>query len=126
LIVFLQDSHFDYALFCPTRLRAGRSDHTNLNQDEVEQREKCEINRATWIDINRQVALSSSYEISIPIACVQTENANTRTETFTCIEEALNWLRDQSASNSMHVLVTGSLHLVGGVISILDPQLNMA
>uniref|UniRef100_A0A914WLB9 Folylpolyglutamate synthase n=1 Tax=Plectus sambesii TaxID=2011161 RepID=A0A914WLB9_9BILA len=120
LLPYLQKCNFDYALFCPTQVHARvdrRSDQANLNQDEHAQLDKCEQNRKCWTQLQRG---KSSAGV---------------TEVLPCIEDALNWIesRDQHldalkgglSTTNVHVLVTGSLHLVGGVIGLIDPELKM-
>ena len=39
------------------------------------------------------------------------------------VERAVEFLRERSSEDELDVLVTGSLHLVGAVVSVLDPEL---
>jgi hypothetical protein len=105
----LQHCNFDIALFCPTQIYAKvdqHSDQANLNHDKNEQLKRCEENRRVWLHL-----LNNNKTCSI-------------TQVNQCIEDVINWLNVYStkrASDSvLHVLVTGSLHLVGGVLSIID------
>lgn len=43
---------------------------------------------------------------------------------FSSVIEAHEFMENLSNSNQMHVLVTGSLHLVGAFLSVLDPELK--
>jgi hypothetical protein len=54
----------------------------------------------------------------------QPSHMNEKTFVFPSISDAISYV-DQLASNNskeIHVLVTGSFHLVGGVLSFLDPE----
>ena len=42
------------------------------------------------------------------------------THTFTSIEGALAWCETHSEQRSLHVLCTGSLHLLGSVLQVLQ------
>jgi len=58
-------------------------------------------------------------------------SSNRVTAVFPCISSALGWVHtleerlEATPGRKLQVLVTGSLHLVGGVLSILDPELKM-
>ncbi|CAJ0572816.1 unnamed protein product, partial [Mesorhabditis spiculigera] len=103
LLPYLKPLHFDYALFCPTvvsRTQDGKSDMTNFNQN-VEQACKRSIEASeTWTTID----------------------SNTECHTFPCIQSSIRWLEQQHQPGQLDVLVTGSLHLVGGVLSLVDPE----
>ncbi|CAJ0572710.1 unnamed protein product, partial [Mesorhabditis spiculigera] len=103
LLPYLKPLHFDYALFCPTvvsRTQDGKSDMTNFNQN-VEQACKRSIEASeTWTTID----------------------SNTECHTFPCIQSSIRWLEQQHQNGQLDVLVTGSLHLVGGVLSLVDPE----
>uniref|UniRef100_A0A914P0G6 tetrahydrofolate synthase n=1 Tax=Panagrolaimus davidi TaxID=227884 RepID=A0A914P0G6_9BILA len=104
LLPMLKDTGFDIAIFSTTRLKPAIDKHldsTNLNASEIEQQEKCVANQTCWKDLTGQ----------------------DKTETFDCISDALDRIRKLSKNNKeIHVLVTGSLHLVGGVLSFVDPS----
>ncbi|KAI6205449.1 Folylpolyglutamate synthase [Aphelenchoides besseyi] len=90
---------FDLALFCPTRLVPvldPRNDNTNLNQSEDEQWKKCLRARDTWKTLTN------------------TDEA----ETYVCISDCVKRVHSLAENNAeVQVLVTGSLHLVGGVLN---------
>ncbi|KAH7727916.1 FolC protein [Aphelenchoides avenae] len=105
LLPYIKDCGFSVALFCPTRLHTTldkSNDNTNLNQSDAEQITKCRRNKEIWERIT----------------------GNTESKTFDCIEDALTFLKNLSANNTqrIHVLVSGSLHLVGGVLYFVDPD----
>lgn len=52
---------------------------------------------------------------------------------FACLSEAVAWIQQQqTAANQsappghIQVLATGSLHLIGGIMSLVDPDLALA
>lgn len=58
LLPSLKDCGFDLVLFSTTRLLPSVDKHldsTNLNASEVEQREKCQLNKKTWEELTGQV-----------------------------------------------------------------------
>ncbi|KHN74839.1 Putative folylpolyglutamate synthase [Toxocara canis] len=106
LLPFIADCDFDIALFCPARLHEVldmRSDNANINQSEKEQRLRAEQNMIVWKKLTKE---------------------RTHAEHFDCIERALE--RIESLKNDkgceVEVLVTGSLHLVGGVLTFIHSQ----
>jgi 23S rRNA pseudoU1915 N3-methylase RlmH len=112
LLPFLKACGFHLAVFCPTRLHKQldlSNDNTNLNQSDVEQMKKCEKNKEIWTELT----------------------SDNRVTTLDCIESAVKYIR-QLADNNMEcgdskkstvsVLVTGSLHLVGGVLYFEQPD----
>jgi folylpolyglutamate synthase/dihydropteroate synthase len=47
-------------------------------------------------------------------------------QTFGCIKETVDYIHQVAANNStVNVLVTGSLHLVGGILSFEDSQASL-
>ncbi|KAK0403064.1 hypothetical protein QR680_016695 [Steinernema hermaphroditum] len=105
MLPHLQKCNFDYVLFTTTKLHSvvdKRSDNTNLNQSDEAQMRKIDQNRKIWSERNSEDTVF----------------------TFPCIEDALKKVEElTSNSRKVEVLVTGSLHLVGGVISFVQPDL---
>ncbi|VDK47770.1 unnamed protein product [Anisakis simplex] len=106
LLPHLVDCNFDIALFCPTRLRSTldiSSDHSNFNQDQKEQYLRSEENMIMWKKLNDESA---------------------HAEHFDCIEKAIRRIDSlhNEKQRNIEVLVTGSLHLVGGVLSFIEPH----
>uniref|UniRef100_A0A0M3IH22 tetrahydrofolate synthase n=1 Tax=Ascaris lumbricoides TaxID=6252 RepID=A0A0M3IH22_ASCLU len=102
----LQDCNFDVALFCPTRVRPVldmRSDQANLNQSEQEQRQRVEHNMVVWKQLTGE---------------------ETHAEHFDCITAAIEKIEAMKSrkGHEVEVLVTGSLHLVGGVLALIQPH----
>lgn len=52
----------------------------------------------------------------------QQNNATTKVTVLECVADALSCIKALQDSDS--VLITGSLHLVGAALSILDPTLS--
>lgn len=52
----------------------------------------------------------------------KTINGNSIVNVYECVADALESIKKIKADSS--VLVTGSLHLVGATLSIIDPNLN--
>ncbi|KAL3094131.1 hypothetical protein niasHS_004816 [Heterodera schachtii] len=116
LLPNLKDCRFDMALFCPAlicppdRRPAGRSlgqDSTNVNLDLSAELRRCENDQQIW----QQIAPGHPSAV------------------FSCVSDALDKVRAVAAENSkssvdteLHVLVTGSLLLVGDALALLDPN----
>ena len=100
------DLSFDVLLFSPskvTRDKQATSDLSNFSVDaDIEERKAAAL-CDTW----------SSLRPTVP---------GERRLSFACIAEAVAWVRALTSANETHVLVTGSLHLVGGVLALLDPE----
>jgi folylpolyglutamate synthase/dihydropteroate synthase len=47
---------------------------------------------------------------------------------FPCVSETLAYLKrkNRDEGHEFHILVTGSLHLIGSILSVLDPALSLA
>jgi folylpolyglutamate synthase len=107
LTLIVNECQFETAIFCPTKLLPSldvQNDSTNLNQSDIQQWQKCLKTGEIWNSL------------------VKKETA----EMFNCIQES--WKRVQALSENnarVNVLVTGSLHLVGGVLSFIDPQASL-
>ncbi|KAI6244017.1 Folylpolyglutamate synthase [Aphelenchoides fujianensis] len=104
LPLLLDRVHFDRALFCPTRLLPvldPRDDNTNLNQSQDEQWQKCLRTKAAWTSLTEKDTA----------------------ETFACINDCVQRVHQLAENNAeIQVLVTGSLHLVGGVLHFEEPD----
>ncbi|VDD96029.1 unnamed protein product [Enterobius vermicularis] len=99
----LKDCGFDAAFFCPAcvhRTVDESSDQTNYNQGWAEQMLKVEHNAVVWNDFAKD-----SY-----------------TEEFGCISEVFDKIQllRKAHDEEIEVLITGSLHLVGGCLLVLD------
>ncbi|CAD5234356.1 unnamed protein product [Bursaphelenchus xylophilus] len=99
LSILLKENEFNYAIFTSTRLYQvvdNLNDNTNLNTSDQAQKQKCEQSKEAWKEIM----------------------GNDNVTVADCIEESLLLIHQLAANNkTVKVLVTGSLHLVGGVLS---------
>uniref|UniRef100_A0A915DFB5 Folylpolyglutamate synthase n=1 Tax=Ditylenchus dipsaci TaxID=166011 RepID=A0A915DFB5_9BILA len=105
LLPALQECNFDSALFCPVRLKPvvdKHNDNTNINQSDEAEFKKSSVDADTW---NQLIGKDCSIA-------------------FGCIQETLEYVEKLAENNSgLHVLVTGSLHLVGGVLYFQNPDI---
>ncbi|KAE9550732.1 hypothetical protein FO519_006054 [Halicephalobus sp. NKZ332] len=100
LLPSLKSCGFDLVLFSATRLLPSVDKHldsANLNTSEVEQKEKCELSKKVWADLTGKDA----------------------GEIFNCVSDAMQRINEVQSENPIHILVTGSLHLVGGVLGFV-------
>nr|CDJ91159.1 Mur ligase domain containing protein [Haemonchus contortus] len=104
LLPYLSKHSFDYALFCPTALKVSpdlKSDLTNINQSLNEQLVRSHQCAAAWKELG-------TGEISV----------------FDCVTSAVEHIEHLSRKETLDVFVTGSLHLVGGVLSLIEPSID--
>ncbi|CAB1321773.1 unnamed protein product [Coregonus sp. 'balchen'] len=153
ILKLLEPCQFDFAVFCPNiteTITENNADQQNFNVSVENMLTRCIDNQISWqrlsgTDIQQQSESELLIKDRLPLV------AKTRTHTlvFPCILSALQWIsqgRDvvlatagspylpvQSSITAkaeplreaahVSVLVTGSLHLVGGVLKYLDPSL---
>uniref|UniRef100_A0A1I7X4I4 tetrahydrofolate synthase n=1 Tax=Heterorhabditis bacteriophora TaxID=37862 RepID=A0A1I7X4I4_HETBA len=104
LLPYLKEISFHYALFCPTVLHLcqdKKSDLTNFNQSTTEQMTRSQLCSEIWKEIGTGVPL-----------------------THDCIKSTVEWIMEKSKTDSMDVLITGSFHLVGGILSLIYPNVD--
>ncbi|XP_054272672.1 folylpolyglutamate synthase, mitochondrial-like [Macrosteles quadrilineatus] len=103
----LVSCHFDSALFCPNVLSCDTkaADLTNHMVTSRQQLDRCEENKKTWLGLERQTNVFAN-----------------EVKTFGSVAATLKHIESQPGDHQ--VLVTGSLHLIGTVLSALDPDLN--
>ncbi|CAI5445890.1 unnamed protein product [Caenorhabditis angaria] len=106
LIPFLKNLKMSQIISCPTQLYPSlnqSSDSTNLNTSRNEQLEKSKMCLESW-------------KIS------QEENVvDDQMRVFDCISNSIDFIENsKNPDENVIVLVTGSLHLVGGVIGLLE------
>ncbi|XP_025113219.1 folylpolyglutamate synthase, mitochondrial-like [Pomacea canaliculata] len=144
LLEYLKGCGFNSAAFCPNILSTTASenipDQMNLTVEQNTMLKTSARNRMTWDDLMRPDSLPSA--ASNAAQCI---SAN-----FPCISTALKWatlnrdmsfssiaaadsrnkddskLRADESPDHVQVLVTGSLHLVGGVLELIYPNFNDA
>lgn len=109
LLACLKSLAFDAAIFTPTctYLQPALSgDNSNMTLDRDRELEKCSIDEATFLRLCER---------------------QTQTYVVDCVANAVKKVKmiaeeQKSKQRKLSVLVTGSLHLVGNTISILDPE----
>ena len=120
----LHSCDFDIAIFVPNFVSINTdasSDHRNFTISEDKQISHSHRLKNLWMEIHN-------------------ENDRCYAVNFKCIQDVINWLESGSTcskemlpfyppsllkADQIQVLITGSLHLVGGFLSILDPSLSM-
>uniref|UniRef100_A0A8C4F5S8 Folylpolyglutamate synthase n=1 Tax=Dicentrarchus labrax TaxID=13489 RepID=A0A8C4F5S8_DICLA len=149
MLKLLVPCHFDFAVFCPNITEAIAScnaDQQNFNVSVENMLTRCLDNERSWRLHNRlgdNQGTQLLIEDSLPL--VPEKKADTLV--FPCILSALRWIsqgRDSVVADpaktvlpvkpnimdkaaplcdvaEIHVLITGSLHLVGGALKHLDP-----
>ncbi|XP_069025083.1 folylpolyglutamate synthase, mitochondrial-like [Embiotoca jacksoni] len=145
MLKLLVPSHFDFAVFCPNITEAIAScnaDQQNFNVSVENMLTRCLDNERSWRLHNDQ---GNTTQLLIEGRLVPDRKPDTLV--FPCILSALQWItqgRDSVLADpaqrvlpvkasitakaaplceaaEIHVLITGSLHLVGGVLKHLDP-----
>uniref|UniRef100_A0A8D0CMI4 Folylpolyglutamate synthase n=1 Tax=Scleropages formosus TaxID=113540 RepID=A0A8D0CMI4_SCLFO len=151
LLKILVPCYFDFAVFCPNiteAMASSSADQQNFNVTLEGVLTRCLDNQNSWKNLTGQEVEPSSGLLipgSLPLVAGQ---RRTETLVFPCILSALRWItqgRDpvldgpgQSSAPipasvvakaeplreaaAIHVLITGSLHLVGGVLKHLEPS----
>uniref|UniRef100_A0A672KL57 Folylpolyglutamate synthase n=1 Tax=Sinocyclocheilus grahami TaxID=75366 RepID=A0A672KL57_SINGR len=152
MLKLLVPCHFDFAVFCPNITEAiatCNADQQNFNVSVENMLSRCLDNQQSWRVLNGQEEKPEA-ELLIRGGLPLVAERHTDTLVFPCILSALQWIsqgRDSVLSDpnkcvipvkpsintkaaplreavSIHVLITGSLHLVGGALKHLDPSLN--
>lgn len=112
LLHCLESIEFDCAIFTPTRTHIQNSltsDNSNFTVDVEKERRKCLGDEEEFLKI--------------------VSKRQAQTHIVACVAEAVHLVRMISKEKyeqnlKVSVLVTGSLHLVGNVLSIIDPDLE--
>ncbi|RWS15124.1 folylpolyglutamate synthase-like protein [Dinothrombium tinctorium] len=115
----LLDGNFDLALFTTNNVNIQESkscEMTNFNVDQSKIMINVDNNSDSWRILMLERKKSHS--------CI--------VKKFACISEVINWLNDKSEekpasfanADCIHLLATGSFHLIGGVLSVIDPELK--
>ncbi|XP_029503545.1 folylpolyglutamate synthase, mitochondrial [Oncorhynchus nerka] len=152
MLKLLVPCHFDFAVFCPNITEAIAScnaDQQNFNVSVENMLTRCLDNQRSWRLLNGQEEKpGDQLLISRNVLPLVAAKCCSKTLVFPCILSALQWLsqgRDSVLAHpdkrvipvkpsvtakaaplrdatGIHVLVAGSLHLVGGVLKHLDPS----
>ena len=122
---------FDVVTFSTNKLKLNKSkdsDNSNFTIDEEEEIKKVLGLRQLW---ERLKSGKESFDSADAVMNTKTD-ASESIKAFQCLSQAVRWIESNSGFESnisnqehtVHILVTGSLHLVGGVLELLDPNLN--
>nr|AAH58343.1 Folylpolyglutamate synthase [Danio rerio] len=152
MLKLLAPCHFDFAVFCPNITEAIAScnaDQQNFNVSVENMLTRCLDNQQSWRVLNG-LEEKPEAELLIGGGLPLVAERHGDTLVFPCILSALQWIsqgRDSVLADAnkhtipvkpsinakaaslreaqnIHVLITGSLHLVGGALKHLDPALN--
>lgn len=152
MLKLLAPCHFDFAVFCPNITEAIAScnaDQQNFNVSVENMLTRCLDNQQSWRVLNGQEEKPEA-ELLIGGGLPLVAERHGDTLVFPCILSALQWIsqgRDSVLADAnkhtipvkpsinakaaplreaqnIQVLITGSLHLVGGALKHLDPALN--
>ncbi|CAN7942549.1 unnamed protein product [Ixodes hexagonus] len=130
LLSQLADHPFRMALFTTNRLadtKSPYSDQSNFTVERCTETARCMSNMRIWCHLLSSLEEEEAEEDSTGVV------AEDSCLVFPCISEVMQWLRREALVAQratppyhMQVLVTGSLHLVGGVMSQVDPELALS
>ncbi|KAG8178843.1 hypothetical protein JTE90_016513 [Oedothorax gibbosus] len=138
----LSDLYFDLVIFSPNRINVMKdasSDLSNFMVEPEKEIQQCNTNKEVWCHLMRSVyenelSISSMNSIS-PKSQILSSSAIDNILQFSSLSEVLNFVTSLNESSSnvnksftelitsanhIQVLVTGSLHLVGGILSLLE------
>lgn len=149
MLKLLAPCHFDFAVFCPNITEAIAScnaDQQNFNVSVENMLTRCLDNQNSW-RLHNSMQDKAGSQLLIESTLPLVSEKKTDTLVFPCILSALQWItqgRDSVLADpaktvlpvkpsikakaaplcdaaEIHVLITGSLHLVGGALKHLDP-----
>lgn len=111
LIQYLKPLGITQIISCPTQLYSSidkSADSTNLNASRDEQLEKANQCVKSWKE-----SMDHPDEVN-----------EDQMKVFNCISSAFEFIESEASSQELLVLVTGSLHLVGGVLNLIAHKSN--
>ncbi|XP_078128390.1 folylpolyglutamate synthase, mitochondrial [Sander vitreus] len=149
MIKLLVPCHFDFAVFCPNITEAIAScnaDQQNFNVSVESMLTRCLDNERSW-HLHNSLGDNQGTQLFIEDSLPLGSEKKADSLVFPCILSALQWItqgRDSVLQDpakrvlsvkpsvmakavplrdaaEIHILITGSLHLVGGVLKHLDP-----
>lgn len=144
LLLPLLDCDFQLAIFCPNTVTASVdsiSDQANYMISMTQQLEKCRRIQEVWYELQEENVKNktSSFNVLQPIYIPNNVPKNllvscnvikskAEMKLFPCVSETLAYLKKKNVDEGreFHIFVTGSLHLIGSVLSVLDPDLTLA
>ncbi|KAH0557213.1 hypothetical protein KQX54_001750 [Cotesia glomerata] len=127
LLEILRNIGFFLAIFVPNFAGFASNEQENRLLPVNEQTKRCKINYDLWVALNNHGACAESVPArNNQRACAETVPArNSRSACAESVREALEVIKTEFPEQRAQVLVTGSLHLVGAALAILDPELTM-
>ena len=122
---------FDKVIFSTnlTKLHSSKnSDNTNYTTSTTGQSKRCEEHRTAWEELQKDKLLNNGYfqdnvegsdkiNENLAIPCYTSETINN------AIDNATSTSQNDKETTLVQILVTGSIHLVGGVLQIVDPDI---
>ncbi|XP_028274361.1 folylpolyglutamate synthase, mitochondrial-like isoform X2 [Parambassis ranga] len=149
MLKLLVPCHFDYAVFCPNiteSISSCNADQQNFNVSVENMLTRCLDNERSW-RLHNSAGDNRGPQLLIEDSLPLLQERKADTLVFPCILSALQWitqgrdtvLADPAKSllpvstsisakgaplreaTEIHILITGSLHLVGGVLKHLEP-----
>ncbi|XP_031143139.1 folylpolyglutamate synthase, mitochondrial [Sander lucioperca] len=149
MIKLLVPCHFDFAVFCPNiseAIASCNADQQNFNVSVENMLTRCLDNERSW-HLHNSLGDNQGTQLLIEDSLPLGSEKKADSLVFPCILSALQWItqgRDSVLEDpakrvlkvkpsvmakaiplhdaaEIHILITGSLHLVGGVLKHLDP-----
>ncbi|XP_054164338.1 folylpolyglutamate synthase, mitochondrial-like isoform X2 [Oppia nitens] len=102
------DAKFDIAIFCPNKVDNNKdftSDNSNFTVTSQKQMDICNTNAKIWAKYNEKTLIAI----------------------HSCITDAIKYIIDKTQKQKalpVHILVTGSVHLVGNVLAVIDSDMS--
>uniref|UniRef100_A0AAV2IU98 Folylpolyglutamate synthase n=1 Tax=Knipowitschia caucasica TaxID=637954 RepID=A0AAV2IU98_KNICA len=153
MLKLLVPCQFDFAVFCPNITEAIAScnaDQQNFNVSVENMLTRCLDNQSSWHMHKSSSQDLTSSQMLIGDSFGMVPDRKTATLVFPCILSSLQWIAQGKDSvllesdkaqlpvkpsvmakaallretSGIHVLITGSLHLVGGALKHLDPVMS--
>ncbi|GAB6021975.1 hypothetical protein CHUAL_006135 [Chamberlinius hualienensis] len=151
LLTPLINGNFDFVFFSPTILFTSNNekvpaDFVSISVSKEQSCQRCEIAKSVWLKLIAKKSINNDRFIDDCISIDKEEarsiNKNQQlSKTFPSIGKALSYLHEKEFRQELQLnvgesldcfddeieidlLVTGSLHLVGGVLGILNPNIN--
>jgi len=132
LLEQLIDTNFDFAIFCPNAtttasLTGNSADQTKKASDDSSSRKTCLTNLRAWREMQSNSKPSSPTPPSIYLESIQDSlnfvDISRDDAIFSDGNEVTRpaWL---TQGHHVQVLATGSLYLVGGILKLVDPDLD--
>uniref|UniRef100_A0A8C4HCV4 Folylpolyglutamate synthase n=1 Tax=Dicentrarchus labrax TaxID=13489 RepID=A0A8C4HCV4_DICLA len=126
MLKLLVPCHFDFAVFCGFACNAGEINHTVSAEDRLQRcldmERSWHLHSSGWDNKGTQL-LSEDSLLPLP-------EKKGDTLVFPCTQSALQWITQGREAAPLcdaaeiHVLTTGSLYLVGGVLKQFDPAFS--